>query len=403
MKILLVNKFFFRKGGAETVLFQEREMLQAAGVEVIDFSMQHARNFPSPQAVFFVSNVELDRDHNALDSLKIAANFIHNREACAKLAALIRQERPDIVHFHNIYHQLTPSIIRVAKQMGCKTVLTAHDLKIACPSYKMLRDGKPCELCSQGSVWNATRYRCQDGSLGKSLLLSLEAQYHLWRKSYQDVDVFIAPSQFMAGMIRRRLPHADIRVIVNGMDASAITPAKAEDDQGYFLFLGRLMPEKGVETLAKAQQKMRHPAALHIVGEGPLQAHLQQHYPHAQLLGFMQGEALNAQLRHCRAVVVPSEIYENCSMSVLEGMAWGKPVLGTRIGGIPEQIRDGEEGFLFGFADVDELAAKMDILAQDSALAHQMGRHARQHLLDNYTLQAHQAALLALYRELHPE
>ncbi|MGL5740436.1 MAG: glycosyltransferase, partial [Plesiomonas shigelloides] len=96
-------------------------------------------------------------------------------------------------------------------------------------------------------------------------------------------------------------------------------------------------------------------------------------------------------------------IYKNCSMSVLEGMAWGKPVLGTRIGGIPEQIRDGEEGFLFGFADADELAAKMDILAQDSALAHQMGRHARQHLQDNYTLQAHQAALLALYRELHPE
>lgn len=399
MKVLFANKFFFMKGGAETVFFQEREMVRQAGHQVIEFAMQHPDNLPSCQSDYFPTKVDYHDRHGLLDRLKIAARFIHHQEACDRLAALIRAERPDIVHFHNIYHQLTPSIIRVAKALGCKTVLTAHDYKVACPNYSMLVKGAAFDLKRiEGSWLKLFRYQWQEGSWGKSLLLSAEAAWQQWRGNYECVDAFVAPSAFMGQMIRTRLPRARIEVILNGIDVEQ--SRESGEDQGYFLFLGRLMTEKGVETLTRAHQQLQHRAGLKIVGDGPLFEHLRGHYPDAELLGFKQGEALLELLRHARAVVVPSEWYENCSMSVLEAMAYGKPVIGARIGGIPEQIRDGQDGLLFEPGNADALAHCMDRLTADPALTVQMGQSARQRLIAHYSLASHQSALLALYQSL---
>ena len=129
-------------------------MLQA-GYQVVDFSMQHAENKPSPWESFFVHNVDYHQNHGLTGKLKAGIDFIYNAEACSKLNTLLLAQRPDIVHFHNIYHQLTPALIGVAKRFGCKTVLTAHDYKIVCPSYTMLRDGHVCDDCLTGSVSNA--------------------------------------------------------------------------------------------------------------------------------------------------------------------------------------------------------------------------------------------------------
>jgi glycosyltransferase involved in cell wall biosynthesis len=404
MKVLFVNKFFFMKGGAETVLFQEREMVRQAGHEVIDFAMQHPANLASPQADYFPPHVDYHQHHTFLDRLKIAACFIHNQTACTQLAALIRAERPDIVHFHNIYHQLTPALIRVASDLGCKTVLTAHDYKLACPNYSMLVNGAPFDLTRiAGSPIKLFRHQWQAGSWGQSLLLSVEAAWQRWRGHYERLDAIIAPSAFMAATLRTRLPDARIEVILNGIDVeqSRVTGS----DQGYFLFLGRLMAEKGVETLARAHQQwsaaIGQPAVgLKIVGDGPLFERLRTHYPNAELLGFQQGEALLALLRHAKAVVVPSEWYENCSMSVLEAMAYSKPVIGAQIGGIPEQIRAGEDGLLFEAGNVVALADCMAQLAADADRTAAMGRSARQRLVECYSLARHQQALIALYDRL---
>ena len=141
-------------------------MLQA-GYQVVDFSMLHAENKPSPWEEFFVHNVDYHDSHGLMSKIKAGVDFIYNAEACAKLNTLLLRERPDIVHFHNIYHQLTPAVIGVAKRFGCKTALTAHDYKIVCPSYTMLRDGHVCEECLTGSVINAFRHRCQQGDTFK--------------------------------------------------------------------------------------------------------------------------------------------------------------------------------------------------------------------------------------------
>lgn len=399
MKILLVNKFFYIKGGAETVYFQERNMLKQAGVEVIDFSMQHENNFPSDYADYFVSNVDYHKGNNLLGGIKTAVNFVHNAEACKKMQALLEKERPDIVHFHNIYHQLTPAIIKVARDFGCKTVLTAHDYKIVCPSYSMLRDGKVCDSCITGTVFNAFRYRCQDGSASKSLLLSLEATWQYIAKNYQALDVIVSPSEFLRGVIKRTLPDSRIDVIVNGIDDSL--PVEDIADKGYLLFVGRLSREKGAESLLRAHQQMASKIPLKIVGHGPLYNQLIEQYPNAEFLGYVQqGEGLDHLIKHARAVIVPSECYENCSMSVLEAMSFARPVIGARIGGIPEQIRDGVDGVLFEPGNVEELASVLDDFAQRPEKAHLMGRNARERLCEKYALRKHMDTLLNLYQEL---
>ncbi|UCZ76679.1 glycosyltransferase family 4 protein [Dickeya zeae] len=399
MKVLLVNKFFYIKGGAETVYFQEYDRLKAAGVEVMTFSMQHENNFPSDYAAYFVDNVDYHQRSGVVGAIKTAVNFIHNSQACKKLRALLHQEKPDIVHFHNIYHQLTPSLIKVARESGCKTVLTAHDYKMICPSYTMLRDGNVCDACVTGSVFNAFKYRCQQGSASKSLLLSLEAGWQAIARHYQQLDAIISPSEFLRGQLLRKLPHSRIDVIVNGINDDL--PLDADEDDGYFLFIGRLSREKGVATLAQAHQRMKNNMPLKIVGNGPLYDELVAQFPDAEFLGYkQQGEELNRLIKRARAVVVPSEYYENCSMSVLESMAFAKPVVGGRIGGIPEQIRDKVDGILFEPGNVQALAEILDYLALNPQQAKEMGRNARQRLSEKYSLNKHTAALLALYQEI---
>ncbi|WP_226099919.1 glycosyltransferase family 4 protein [Dickeya oryzae] len=399
MKVLLVNKFFYIKGGAETVYFQEHDRLKAAGIEVMTFSMQHENNVPSDYASYFVDNVDYHQRSGVVGAIKTAVNFIHNSQACKKLRALLHQEKPDIVHFHNIYHQLTPSLISVARESGCKTVLTAHDYKMICPSYTMLRDGNVCDACVTGSVFNAFKYRCQQGSASKSLLLSLEAGWQAIARHYQQLDAIISPSEFLRGQLLRKLPHSRIDVIVNGINDDL--PLDADEDDGYFLFIGRLSREKGVATLARAHQRMKNNMPLKIVGNGPLYDELVAQFPDAEFLGYkQQGEELNRLIKRARAVVVPSEYYENCSMSVLESMAFAKPVVGGRIGGIPEQIRDKVDGILFEPGNVQALADILDYLALNPQQAKEMGRNARQRLSEKYSLNKHTAALLALYQEI---
>ncbi|WP_165313822.1 glycosyltransferase family 4 protein [Vibrio ziniensis] len=399
MKILLVNKFFFMKGGAETVFFQERDMLKRAGATIVDFSMQHEKNMASAYSDFFVSNVDYHGGKTGpLGSLKTAINFIHNSEACEKLKSLITKERPEIVHFHNIYHQLTPSIIKVAKSLGCKTVLTVHDTKIACPSYTMYRDGHTCEACLQGSVWNAFKNRCQEGSLFKSALLSLEATYQSLAKNYQAVDVIVSPSEFLANIIRQKLPHNRIDVVVNGIDEHV--DRNGVKDGRYFLYLGRLSVEKGVATLAEAYQRSEQRLPLKVVGDGPLYNELTYHYDNIDFLGFQSGDALHKLIKECSAVVVPSECYENCSMSVIEAMAYGKPIIGANIGGIPEQVREGVEGHLFESGNPDSLAQVMDNFAGHPEQVAELGHRARQRLENKYSLARHENTLMNLYQEL---
>ncbi|MDO8947210.1 MAG: glycosyltransferase family 4 protein [Desulfocapsaceae bacterium] len=364
------------------------------GHDVVDFSMADERNLPSSYVDFFVPNTSYNSGGGIARKLQQAISFVHSSVAVRKIEDLIVQEKPQIAHLHNIYHQLTPSIIPVLKKHGVKVVLTLHDYKLVCPSYLALKNEAICNGCAGGKFWNAFTQNCQNSRM-RGLLLSTEAMFHKWRGSYDGVDLFLAPSRFLADLIGQRIPREKIKVLPNGIDVETYQPKYA--DQGYGLYFGRLSREKGVKSLLRAHQGLKTNLPLKMVGTGPLEEELRREYPEVNFLGYQSGQALHDLIANSAFVVVPSEWYENCSMVVLEAMAMGKPIIGSRIGGIPEQIEDGKTGFLFEMGNTTELAAKMEILAGDAGLRDQMGRAARRKLEQEYSLAEHNQSLLDIY------
>jgi glycosyltransferase involved in cell wall biosynthesis len=398
MKILVANKFFFRNGGSETVMFLEREYLLSAGHAVIDFSMHDDRNEASEYSGYFVAGRSYRARRNPLQSLGDAISFVHSREAVGKIGSLIDATQPDVLHCHNIYHQLTPSIIGAAKARGVRVVLTVHDSKPVCPVYTRLRDGVPCSKCLDGAYLNVLRYRCADRSLAKSALLYAEATFQRWKGSYEQVDRFITPSRFMAESIQRRIPAEKLVLLYNGVDTQAIRSSPRDD--GYVLYMGRLSSEKGVETLLRAHAQASPSFRLVVAGAGPLLEMLRERYKAVEFTGHLPWVKAKELASSAAVVVVPSEWYENCPMSVLEAMALGKPVVAARIGGIPELVDEGNTGLLYEPGDARQLAGCIERLMAAPDLRARMGSAGRARAEERFSLERHNAGLMRVYADL---
>jgi glycosyltransferase involved in cell wall biosynthesis len=243
--------------------------------------------------------------------------------------------------------------------------------------------------------------RCHKGSVAASLVSTAEAYFNDILGKYRQASFLVAPSRFLLErMVEVGIPREKLRHIPNGVDHSHYTPVFT--DHGYFLYVGRLSPEKGLRTLLDASRRTRMP--LRIVGEGPDQLALKQWAAEHKAVGVSfeghkSGDELECVIRGAAFVVVPSEWYENASMSVLEGMAYGKPIIASRIGGLPEQVEDGQTGLLFEPGNADELLQAIESLAADRSLRRSMGQAARKRLEIEYSLDRHCAALTSLYRE----
>jgi glycosyltransferase involved in cell wall biosynthesis len=397
LKVLFANKFFFRNGGSEVVMFDEMEQMRRRNVGVVEFSMTDERNIPSEYQSYFVSQKSY-RHASRTDKIKAAISLVHSREAVAKIGRLIEDEKPDVLHCHNIYHQLTPSIITAASRVGVPVVLTLHDYKPVCPVYTQLSNGKICAKCTDGHFEAVLKQRCADGSLARSALLWAEARYHALAGSYHRVDKFICPSKFMREAVVTRFGADKVVHIPNGIDASRIDISTR--DEGYVLYLGRLSPEKGVETLLRTHAASGAPWRLMIAGTGPLLADLQRKYPSAEFRGHLGGIDLEAAIRGAALIVVPSEWHENSPISILEAMAYGKPIVASNIGGIPELVREGKTGLLFDPGNADQLSNKITMLLGNRGLREAFGRNARKIVEVEHSLKAHGSALISLYEAL---
>ena len=176
--LLAVNNYHYLRGGADAVFFEEARLLGEMGWSVVPFSMQHEQNLPSEWSSFFVSEIEFGQDYGPLEKVSKGLKSVYSFEAQSKLRALMNEVQPDVVHMHNIYHHLSPSILSVISEAGVPAILTLHDLKLACPAYKMLRNGGPCEDCKGGKTFNVVRNRCVKGSLALSGLVYFETMLH---------------------------------------------------------------------------------------------------------------------------------------------------------------------------------------------------------------------------------
>lgn len=395
--MLLVNKFFYRKGGAETVFLEERNFLIRAGVKVFDLAQKDDRNLESAYSDYFVSSKDY-YSSSPLEKIMAAGSLVYSREAVKKIAKIIDDCHPDVMHCHNIYHQLTPAIIGQAKRKGVPVVLTVHDYKPVCPVYNRLRHGTPCSLCLDGDFSQVVHHRCADDSLSRSLLLYVEAIVQRWLRSYEQVDRFLVPSHFMFEALSRRFSKDRLAVLYNGTDTESV--ALEDTDDGFVLYSGRISPEKGVQTLLEAHRQANTKWRLIVAGTGPDHMMLAARYPEVEFRGHLNDIELKGLIARAAVIVVPSEWFENCPMSILEAMAHAKPVVAANIGGIPELVIDKVTGILFNSKSIEQLSDAIQLLINDSLLRKKMGRAARLRAEKHFSLRSHNDELLAHLRSV---
>jgi len=403
--LLSVNNYYYRRGGAEAVFLGENELLTERDWTVVPFAMSHPKNLPTPWSRYFAEEIEFGSKYSLLGSIARGARVIYSLEARRKLDALLAEVQPDICHAHNIYHHLSPSILGLLHSRGIPVVLTLHDLKIACPAYNMLAADGICERCKGGRLYNVLVHRCIKDSRALSGLVMLESYFHRLLRTYtRCVNRFVVPSRFyLAKLVEWGFAPEQFAYIPNFVRTEQTTPTY--EAGGGFLYFGRLSPEKGLTTLIRAAAQSH--SRLMLAGTGPqletLRALADQTGADVTFLGHLDAQRLHQAIRSARAVVLPSEWYENAPMSVLEAYACGRPVIGARIGGIPELLKDGETGLIFDSGNAESLAEALHRLATmpDSTVIG-MGRAGRDWVERDFSATAYVERISALFATLLP-
>ncbi|MFZ4701277.1 MAG: glycosyltransferase family 4 protein, partial [Candidatus Methylumidiphilus sp.] len=402
-KLLSINNYNYRRGGAEVVFLEQNRMFGEIGWQVVPFAMQHPKNLPSEWSGYFADEIEFGESYSFLQKASNALKITYSFEARSKLGKLVDLVRPDIAHAHNVYHHLSPSIFGLLKDKGVPTVLTLHDLKIACPAYKMLSHDGICERCKSGAIWNVAIHRCVKDSLPLSAVILMETAVQRLLGCYsKHVDRFVVPSRFYLekfvewGWPRERFVHIPNFVDIDHLQARG-EPGRA------FVYVGRLGHEKGIATFIRALKIAGVKGW--IVGTGPEDEALRRLAAETgadvDFLGYLSGDALFDAIRNARAMVLPSEWYENAPMSVMEAYALERPVIGADIGGIPELIRVGETGEVFPSGDAQALAERLATFAAMQGLEIlAMGKAGRDWAIKEFTLHQYRERMLALYREM---
>ncbi len=401
MKILLVNKFFFLNGGSEACMFDGARLLKERGHQVAFLSMAHPRNIESEDPAYFVSHVDFNELRGPVAKTRAAARMLWSREARALMEDVVRRERPDVALLHNVYHQLSPSILAPLERHGVPAVMVLHDYKMVCPVYTLFSGGRPCELCSHRRFFHCVSRRCSRGSLGGSLAAAAEMTlHHRLLDAYRGVAAFVSPSRFLADKLAEMGFRGSVHHVPNFIDARALRPEPSADDRSVVYF-GRLTPEKGLRTLIEAMDGVAGTCT--IVGEGPSGPELRRlaagrGLGNVAFTGRLPFEEVVSRVRRARAAVLPSEWYENAPRSVLEAFALGKPVIGARIGGIPELVEDGITGWTFESGNASDLRRALVLALSNADRVEEMGRNARTRVERRYGADLYYDRMTAILR-----
>jgi glycosyltransferase involved in cell wall biosynthesis len=406
MKVLMCNKFLFKDGGPERYVLAISQMLEKQGNQVVYFAMHHPENIKTECSKYFVRQLSLanPRQVNWFDKMKTGLKIAYSFEAKKKMEKLVSEQKPDLAHLHNIYHQISPSILPVLRKKGIPVVMSLHDYKLVCPNYRLMTQEHICEKCNSSKYYQAVLRKCVKNSFSASLLNCVEMYIHKFLKLYEkNIDLFISPSLFMREKLSEfGFDKSKIVYLPPWVKEIKSTPSYTYSD--FFLYFGKINEEKGVETLIQAMEKIKEGKLL-IAGEGEEKDRLQDYInqnriDNVEFLGFVQRSKLSELIRASRFVVLPSEWYENSPSAVYESFALGKAVIGSRIGGIPELIEEGENGLLFEPANVEDLREKIRYLYHHPLLAQEMGISARKKVEEKYSEEGYYNKLLGWYNGL---
>lgn len=408
MKILLINNFHYYKGGSESVYFNTAEELSAQGHEVHFFSFKRAENLPCPDECYFP--VFPYKGNKIKRALKNILYYFYNIDAAKKIDLFLSRKKIDIAHVHLIFGGLTPSILLVLKKRRIPVVFTAHDYRLVCPAYTFREgNGNVCEICRGKSFYHCFFRRCAKQNALKSLIMASEMYFRFF---------FLSPFKLFSGFIfvsdfakNKHLEYAPILQHKNILQTYNFIPRSSEKQlanvfcssaDDYFLFYGRLSSEKGVDLLVNVFSK--HPElSLKIVGTGPMEGLLhseikKQKATNIVMLGYKTGIELKRIIANARFVLVPSIWYENNPMTVIESFELGIPVIGSNIGGIPELMNGGANGFLFMPGDSAGLEAVLkQIQRLTNAEYEEMKQNCRAFFEKNFTAEEHIPRLISFY------
>lgn len=406
MKICIVNTFHYRRGGDSTYAFDLAEMLRSRGDQVVHFAMKHPKNVASEFESYFVEMIDYKHVFGAGNPLVKARSFVrslYSLEAKRRFRRLLNDTKPAVVHLQNFRRHLTFSIVPEAKKLGIPVLMTAHDYDLICPSSLLLAGGKICTACGGRHFYRAGLKKCKEGSLAGSLAVALEA-YFIKMLQYDNlIDVVVTPSRFARDkMIECGFDAGRIRVINNFIDCALYRPDYSND--GYVLWAGRLTVEKGVEVLLDAAAALPETRFL-IAGDGPCRRDLEQRalklgLRNAEFLGYVERDGLLGLIGRSMLVAMPSIWYENFPYAVLEAFALAKPVVASRIGGMPELVIEGQTGLLFDAGDRAGLVEKIKALRGSPPLVLEMGRRARTRVETEFDAATHYRNIMQLYREV---
>jgi len=401
MRILLINNQHHSKGGAHAVYLNTAELLKKHGHEVFFFAQKDEKVLSYEYADYFPAGKDY-RKLSLVSKINSIEKFVYNKEAYHKIKEYINVIKPDIAHVHLFMGGLTVSILKALKENNIPVVHTVHDYRLICPAYLFL-NGKNqlCDKCKKNKYYNCIKNKCSENKLSQSTILALDSYNRLlFYKPQNYIDRYIFVSDFA------KKKHIEFEYdtkskmsrVYNFMpNIDEIKPQKAKGD--YMLYLGRLSREKGVSTLIEAQKKMNF--KLKVAGTGPLLENYQTNEDeNVQFLGFQSGENLINLIQRASFIIVPSEWYENNPMSIIESYAYGKPVIGANIGGIPEIVQNNQTGFLFESGNVDSLREAIkkaiDLGFEDYE---QMAINARNFAVENFSPQIHYSSLIQLYEQ----
>jgi glycosyltransferase involved in cell wall biosynthesis len=359
MRIILVNKFYYNRGGDTTAVLSLESLLKTKGHDVAVFSMQYPENVDTEWEKYFPSNIDFSNP-GIPGKLSAAARIFHSKEVERKFNLLIKDFKPDIAHLHNIHSYISPLVAQIAKAKDIRVVWTLHDYKLICPAYSFLRKGKVCEDCftDRAAVFKS---KCMKSSCPASALAWMEALWWNRKKLSHITDSFISPSSFLKSkMVQGGYPAEKIAVVPNFIPPDKI-PEQAGKKENYYCYVGRISVEKGLDTLLEAAIKLKF--NLKVIGAGPLLDSFRKIYnsPGIEFLGPMSHDLLYPIVSKAQFMVIPSICYENNPYSVIESLCLGTPVLGADIGGIPELIKEGENGFLFSPGNTEDLYNKIKL------------------------------------------
>ena len=400
MKILQINKHHFVKGGADRVYFNTGNLLEKNGHEVIYFSTSHPGNLDCSNSELFVPFVE-NRERGFISNIFNTFNYLYNKNVIRNLDKLIEIYHPDVAHLHLIYGEMSGSVLKSLKSHKIPVVQSIHDYRLLCPANAFIdSDYLICERCRNKAFYQCATRRCKDKNLFYSSVLALEAYF---RKYCIDpvnyIDHFIFVSRFS------REKHIEYDRRFSGKSSQVynftdICGGELEPHKGnYLLYYGRLSREKGLELLLKTAENLK--VNLKIAGTGPMEEAVLGYAgrnKNIEYMGYKYGRDLDNLIKGSSFVVVPSECYENNPMTIIESYSYGIPVIGSRLGGIPEILIDNNTGFLFEPRNADDLASVIKKALQlDQRQYDELSANALRFAEQNFSSATHYMKLMEVY------